>query len=228
MKNHIKKIKRINSSARILGLDIGRKYTGVSVTDKTISSSRALTTLVGDPQLNEPVFELKKQNAVFGAVRKLISQKNVKGIVVGYPLDEDLRPTIHCNYIERWLAHMWSLGIAKRVPVTLVNEYGSSMEAKVQIAEKIQRSAREIKAENYEVLNSSISFHQITTFQSGKNAQLAEHMPTQDPFDAILRTNGHLNPDVLLRKGIYDKVAAAIVLDKFVEFYNSERKVIEK
>ena len=32
-RTHIRKIKRINSAAKVIGLDIGRKYTGVSITD---------------------------------------------------------------------------------------------------------------------------------------------------------------------------------------------------
>ena len=64
--------------------------------------------------------------------------KNIKGIIIGYPLDHDNKPMLHCNFIERWIHHMWSLGIAKTVPLTLVNEHGSSMMAKVHIAEEIQ------------------------------------------------------------------------------------------
>ena len=36
MRKHIRKIKSVNDHARILGLDIGRKYTGVSISDKMI------------------------------------------------------------------------------------------------------------------------------------------------------------------------------------------------
>ena len=34
MRTHMKKIKRINSDARLLGLDLGRKYVGVAVSDR--------------------------------------------------------------------------------------------------------------------------------------------------------------------------------------------------
>ena len=36
MRSHIKKIKKVNNVARVLGLDVGRKYIGVSITDKEI------------------------------------------------------------------------------------------------------------------------------------------------------------------------------------------------
>ena len=81
--------------------------------------------------------DLRKNNAMYAEMRKIISSKNIKGIVIGYPLDIDGNSTLHCNFIERWIQHMWSLGIGRNVPVTLVNEYGSSLEAKVKIAEKI-------------------------------------------------------------------------------------------
>jgi hypothetical protein len=51
MKHHLQKIKRINSEARILGLDLGRKYVGVSVSDRTLSSCRPYKTYLIDPQL---------------------------------------------------------------------------------------------------------------------------------------------------------------------------------
>ena len=53
-----------------------------------------------------------------------------------------MKPMLHCNFIERWVEHMWAIGVAKKVPVTLVNEHGSTMQAKVQIAENIQKSIR--------------------------------------------------------------------------------------
>lgn len=34
MKTHLKKLKRINPVARVMGLDLGRKYIGVAVSDK--------------------------------------------------------------------------------------------------------------------------------------------------------------------------------------------------
>ena len=34
MRQHVMKIKRINSEARVLGLDLGRKYVGVAISDK--------------------------------------------------------------------------------------------------------------------------------------------------------------------------------------------------
>ena len=35
-----------------------------------------------------------------------------------------------------------------------------------------------------------------------------------------MQTNGVLNPETILRKGIYDKVAASIILQKYLNFHN--------
>ena len=128
MRGHIRKIKNINDNARILGLDIGRKYVGVSMSDKKIQIARPFKTLVGDGQYNDDrLYNLHKNDDIFGALRKIIFSKNIKGLIIGYPLSEEGKPDLHCRFIERWIDHMWSLQIAKTVPVTLVNEYNSSM-----------------------------------------------------------------------------------------------------
>ena len=44
-----------------------------------------------------------------------------------------------CLFIERFIEHMWEHEKIK-LPVTLINEYGSSMEAKAQIAEMVNSS----------------------------------------------------------------------------------------
>lgn len=105
-----------------------------------MTSCKPLKTLLGEPQYQDPVLVMSKNDSLFGEIRKIIFNKNVKGIIVGYPLDNEGKPMLHCNFIERWIEHMWSLGIAKNVPVTLVNEHGSSMQAKVLIAQQIQKN----------------------------------------------------------------------------------------
>ena len=37
MRHHIKKLKKVNPIARLMGLDIGRKYIGVAISDKLIT-----------------------------------------------------------------------------------------------------------------------------------------------------------------------------------------------
>ena len=58
--------------------------------------------------MESATYSLSANNSVFGELRRLITNKHIKGLVVGYPLDEQGRPMLHCNFIERFLSHMWS------------------------------------------------------------------------------------------------------------------------
>ncbi len=40
MKRHIMQVKRVNSDARLLGLDIGRKFIGIAISDKQIKTCK--------------------------------------------------------------------------------------------------------------------------------------------------------------------------------------------
>ena len=53
MKKHLIKVKGVNDYARILGLDVGRKYTGVAISDKQIKRSIGMKTLINDSQNKE-------------------------------------------------------------------------------------------------------------------------------------------------------------------------------
>ena len=136
----MRKVKKFDDSARIMGLDVGRKYTGVGMSDKDLKVSVPLRTLFSDAQYTKTSVNLAKYDPMFWELQKIIRRKNVKGIVVGYPLDVNGQPQLHCNFIERWVEHMWYIGVARKTPVTLVNEYNSTMVAKTHIAEAIQRS----------------------------------------------------------------------------------------
>ena len=40
MKTHIKKLKKVNEDARIMGVDLGRKYIGLSISDRKIKTCK--------------------------------------------------------------------------------------------------------------------------------------------------------------------------------------------
>ena len=42
MTTYLKKIKRVNSEARILGLDLGRKYVGVAISDRSLYACKVI------------------------------------------------------------------------------------------------------------------------------------------------------------------------------------------
>ena len=48
MRSHIMKAKRFNKEARIVGIDVGRKYVGLAVSDKAIKLAKPFRTLVGE------------------------------------------------------------------------------------------------------------------------------------------------------------------------------------
>ena len=65
------------------------------------------------------------------ALRNTLRNKHIRGIVVGYPLDIEGKPTRHCFFIEEFLEVLAVNKVLGGIPVTLVNEYGSSVQAKV-------------------------------------------------------------------------------------------------
>ncbi len=75
----------------------------------------------------------------------------MKGLVVGYPLSNMNEHTLQCQYVERFIEYMWTEERV-RLPVTLVNEYNSSMEAKARIAHIVQQSISQAGAEQRRLL----------------------------------------------------------------------------
>ena len=73
-----------------------------------------------------------------------MSRKQVKGLIVGYPLNKEGQPMRHCDFILEWLNAFAAAGAPLKVPVTLVNEYNTSMEAKVQIADQVNKQLTSI------------------------------------------------------------------------------------
>lgn len=84
-----------------MGLDIGRKYTGVALSDKQLKFAKGYKTLT--VEFNPRVANTDEHIQFIRALRNVIRNKNVKGIVVGYPLDDEDKPTRHCGYIETFL-----------------------------------------------------------------------------------------------------------------------------
>ena len=73
------------------------------------------------------------------SLRNVIKNKQIKGIVVGYPLDQDGNPQNHCRYVEDFLEMLAHYNVLRNIPVTLVNEYDSSMQAKAKIFDRLKQ-----------------------------------------------------------------------------------------
>ena len=75
---------------------------------------------------------------MFQAIQNIIRNKHVKGIIVGYPLNEHGEGTRHCKFIEEFLDTLAARKVFRSVPVTLINEYNSTMMAKLQVMKMLQ------------------------------------------------------------------------------------------
>ena len=140
----------------------------------------------------------------------------MKGIVVGYPLDKDGNPMgKHNVFIEDFLEQLAEKGVLRSTPVTLVNEYESSMQAKAKIFEQLTRVAQsgELPALLGEMSTAALPAEYRMLLGTQTN-----EVQVQTKYKAV----GPLDASVLLRKGIYDKVAAQVILQRFLDFYNSE------
>ena len=69
---------KINKNSRLIGLDLGSKRIGVSICDEKQSIATPFKT-INKTNKDELINELKK----------IINENNVKGIVIGYPINMD-------------------------------------------------------------------------------------------------------------------------------------------
>ena len=69
---------KIDNNSRLLGLDIGTKRIGISICDDKRTIATPLKT-VDFINLNELILELKK----------IINENNIKGLIIGYPINMD-------------------------------------------------------------------------------------------------------------------------------------------
>ncbi|CDW85724.1 holliday junction resolvase [Stylonychia lemnae] len=232
MKSQLTKIKKINTEARIIGLDIGRKYIGVAVSDKQIQTCKPYKTFQMDPQFLRN-YDFSNNSGFFILLKHLIDKKHVKGIVAGYPLHNKNQFSTHCIFIEKFIEHMWTHEKI-RVPVTLVNEYGTSLEAKARVAELVQgkilgtgtsatKNILEEKLNDIKLLQAKQD-HQLITNQLMSSTFASSQVSNVQDLTA------NLEPEVMLRKGIYDKIAAQLILQQFIDIYNKkeDKAVSEK
>jgi RNase H-fold protein (predicted Holliday junction resolvase) len=106
MRRRLTRVKSLNPAARILGLDIGRKFTGLAICDNEFKVARGFKTLTVDIS-NNKADNYKESSGMLRALRNTIRNHNIKGLVVGYPLlqteEDDLKvatTTRHCLFVE--------------------------------------------------------------------------------------------------------------------------------
>eukprot|EP00347_Sterkiella_histriomuscorum_P001783 403370697 len=249
MTTHLIKLKKVNSEARLLGMDIGRKYVGLALSDKQIKTCKPYKTLQMDPQFLQQ-YRFEKNESFFNMLKHTIRNRNVKGLVIGYPLYNmnSLQNGTMCQFIEKFIEYMWQEGGIK-LPVTLINEQGSSLEAKARLSDMISGGNTQLNQSNMQrqlgsgnILNdkmlelkalpSRVEATQTNThvrsLEVVQNKQVSSMMNLVGDLTNSINTSGNakqlasIDPDVMLRKGVYDKIAAQVILQEFLTYYNKE------
>eukprot|EP00347_Sterkiella_histriomuscorum_P009578 403340669 len=249
MTTHLIKLKKVNSEARLLGMDIGRKYVGLALSDKQIKTCKPYKTLQMDPQFLQQ-YRFEKNESFFNMLKHTIRNRNVKGLVIGYPLYNmnSLQNGTMCQFIEKFIEYMWQEGGIK-LPVTLINEQGSSLEAKARLSDMISGGNTQLNQSSMQrqlgsgnilndkmlelkVLTSRVEATQTNThvrsLEVVQNKQVSSMMNLVGDLTNSINTSGNakqlasIDPDVMLRKGVYDKIAAQVILQEFLTYYNKE------
>jgi RNase H-fold protein (predicted Holliday junction resolvase) len=106
MRKRLMRVKSLNPTARILGLDIGRKFTGLAICDNDFRTARGFKTITVDMS-GSRVHDYKESSGMLRALRNTIRNHSIKGLVVGYPLlqvEEDnvkkAQTSRHCLFVE--------------------------------------------------------------------------------------------------------------------------------
>ncbi len=117
---------------RIMSLDIGRKRTGVAVTDELQILATPLSTV--------------ETGELIGYLKKYIQAENVERVLVGYPLNLDDTPTDATPVVEKFIRKF--ANVFPDMPVEKVDERMSSRLASREISgmglKKSQREKKEL------------------------------------------------------------------------------------
>lgn len=102
MRSRVRQIKKIDTSAKLLGIDVGRRWTGLAVSDGQMLTARAFKTLELKTHMSGVQGDI---DDVYRQIRNAIRSKHIKGLIVGYPLDSEGKPVKHCDYVLEFMEH---------------------------------------------------------------------------------------------------------------------------
>jgi putative Holliday junction resolvase len=126
----IRLAKILNNMARILALDIGKKRTGIAVTDELQIIATGLDTV--------------ETGELIGYLKKYISNNPVEKVLVGYPLNLDDTPTDATPIVEKFIVKFGN--VFPGMPVEKIDERMTSRIASREIAGMgLRRSEKEKK-----------------------------------------------------------------------------------
>ena len=116
--------------ARILALDLGKKRTGVAVTDPLKIIASGLATV--------------DTNELIGYLKKYLATEQVEKIIIGYPLNFDDSPTDATPLVEKFILKFGN--VFPEMIVEKVDERMTSKMASMEISQMgLQKKVREEK-----------------------------------------------------------------------------------
>lgn len=116
--------------ARILALDLGKKRTGVAVTDPLKIIASGLATV--------------DTNELIGYLKKYLATEQVEKIIIGYPLNFDNSPTDATPLVEKFILKFGN--VFPEMIVERVDERMTSKMASMEISQMgLQKKVREEK-----------------------------------------------------------------------------------
>ncbi len=117
-KNSTSNTKQTKTLARIIALDIGKKRTGVAVTDPLQIIATALDTV--------------DTGELIGYLKKYMASEPVEKVIVGYPLNLDDSPTHATPIVEKFILKFGN--VFPDMPVVKTDERMTSKLASTEIA----------------------------------------------------------------------------------------------
>jgi len=70
--------KKLDKKSRLMGIDPGKKHVGIAISDENKIVATPYTTLIK-----------KDYSSFLSEIKKIIKENNIKGIVIGYPINMD-------------------------------------------------------------------------------------------------------------------------------------------
>lgn len=135
---------------RMLGLDIGTKTVGVSVSDSACRISSPLKTI----QRKNKFVELQE-------IKKITDEYSIKSLVVGYPLHMNGKESDSCGFVLNYLEHFSQL---LPLPILLWDERMSTVSAERVLLEADMSRAK--RKEHVDAIAASVILQSFLDFLS--------------------------------------------------------------
>jgi RNase H-fold protein (predicted Holliday junction resolvase) len=115
-----------------LGLDIGRKFVGIAVSDKNLTTSKPIKTLLLKTGQTSDFYpktklEFAENSDFYKQLGKIIIDYRVKGIIIGLPVHKT-EAIKHTAFVEGITKYMHRESIIK-LPSTFINEELTTVQA---------------------------------------------------------------------------------------------------